>query len=259
MSIYTGYIYLWYDTKAKFFYLGGHKGTVEDSYICSNKMMMHAYKKRPKTFRFKVLQYVYGGLDDLRNAEQRWLDMIKDTELYWTQNIYNKTVRYYNQKKLSRGGSRCGHTKNRIKPAWNKGYSKVEVELRRNGLLSFIPLDRPQIKNKPHKKLTKPTKPRLFIIKTLYTKKCPACESEFTTYVEKQKTCSKSCSGKIAWLRGTAIPGFRKGKAGWNKGLPNHTAADNGRKGSKKQSQTVTGRKKKIRDDGTWYWVYPEK
>lgn len=45
MNIYTGYIYLWYDTKAKFFYLGGHKGRVEDSYVCSNRMMLTAYKK----------------------------------------------------------------------------------------------------------------------------------------------------------------------------------------------------------------------
>lgn len=102
---YTGYIYLWYDTKAKFFYLGGHKGGVEDSYICSNKMMLRAYNKRPETFKFRVLEYINGSTQDLRAAEQRWLNMIKDTELYWTPNIYNKTVRYYNQKKSSSGGN----------------------------------------------------------------------------------------------------------------------------------------------------------
>lgn len=34
--IYTGYVYIWYDTKAKLFYVGGHKGRVNDRYICSN-------------------------------------------------------------------------------------------------------------------------------------------------------------------------------------------------------------------------------
>jgi hypothetical protein len=41
MSIYTGYIYLWYDTKAKLFYIGGHHGQVTDSYICSSKTTSH--------------------------------------------------------------------------------------------------------------------------------------------------------------------------------------------------------------------------
>ena len=102
---YTGYVYIWYDTKAKFFYVGGHKGKVEDSYICSNKMMLRAYNKRPETFKFRVLQFVNGDNKDLRLAEQIWLNMIKDKELYWTPNIYNKTVRYYNQKKFASGGN----------------------------------------------------------------------------------------------------------------------------------------------------------
>lgn len=36
---YTGYVYLWYDTRAKLFYLGGHLGRVEDSYVCSSGTM----------------------------------------------------------------------------------------------------------------------------------------------------------------------------------------------------------------------------
>ena len=105
MNIYTGYVYLWYDTKAKLFYLGGHKGKVGDSYICSNAKMLNAYKKRPNTFKFRVLEYVTGDNNTLRLAEQKWLDKIKDEELYWIPNIYAKTVRYYNQKKQSSGGN----------------------------------------------------------------------------------------------------------------------------------------------------------
>ena len=40
------------------------------------------------------------------------------------------------------------------------------------------------------------------------------------------------------------------------KGMANPTAADSGRKGAKKQSQTVTGRKRVIRD-GLPRWAYP--
>jgi hypothetical protein len=48
-TIYSGYIYIWYDIKSKFFYIGGHKGKVSDYYICSNKPMLRAYKLRPET------------------------------------------------------------------------------------------------------------------------------------------------------------------------------------------------------------------
>ena len=172
MTIYTGYVYLWFDTKSKFYYLGGHQGLVEDAYVCSNTMMLRAYRKRPDTFKFRVLEYVDGGLDDLRDAEQRWLDMIKDTELYWTPNIQNKTVRYYNQKKLSRGGSYKGHTKNRTKPAWNKGLKGAqEYTIERNAKIA-------ESKTKhPLRKIN-----------------CLVCGDPIETKSKSKKYCGYSCS-----------------------------------------------------------------
>ena len=126
-SPYTGYVYLWYDTRAKLFYLGGHHGKVEDSYICSNDMMKRAYNKRPETFRFRVLEYVYDGTKSLREAEQKWLDKIQDHELYWTPNIYNKTVKYYNKKKHSAGGNGSAN-KGKSHTPWNKGLKGVQVQ-----------------------------------------------------------------------------------------------------------------------------------
>lgn len=127
MFIYTGYIYLWYDTKAKLFYLGGHKGKIDDSYICSNKMMLRAYKKRPETFKFKVLQYVYGDNTNLRETEQYWLNMIEDNQLYWTKNINSKTVKYYNQKKHSSGGNGSANKGNSNIGGWNRGLTGVQI------------------------------------------------------------------------------------------------------------------------------------
>ena len=155
MNIYTGYIYLWYDTKAKLFYLGGHKGKVEDSYVCSNQKMRRAYQKRPETFKFKVLEYVTGDTKSLRDAEQRWLDKIKDTELYWTPNIYNKTVRYYNQKKFSAGGNgsankgkiRSPETLQKMSDAqkgrvpWNKGKTGVQASTKKGTKSTYVYTD----------------------------------------------------------------------------------------------------------------------
>ena len=49
------------------------------------------------------------------------------------------------------------------------------------------------------------------------------------------------------------------GRKAWNKGLPNPTAATNGRKSAAKQSSTVKGRTRLYREDGSWTWQYPEK
>jgi len=124
--MYSGYVYIWYDTKSKLFYIGGHYGKVTDSYICSNKMMLRAYKKRPKTFKFKVLQYTYNDKIELREAEQKWLNMIKNSELYWTPNIYNKTVKYYNQKKQSSGGNGSANKGKSTIGGWNRGLKGVQ-------------------------------------------------------------------------------------------------------------------------------------
>jgi hypothetical protein len=121
MNNYSSYIYIWYDIKAKFFYIGGHSGKIEDRYICSSKTMLRAYQKRPKTFKFKVLQYINGTIKDLRIAEQYWLNMIKDEELMLTKNVKNKTCRYYNVKKNAAGGNGKGTNKGKSHQAWNKG------------------------------------------------------------------------------------------------------------------------------------------
>jgi hypothetical protein len=41
------------------------------------------------------------------------------------------------------------------------------------------------------------------------------------------------------------------------KGKKNPQGAVNGRNSAHKQSQTVTGRKRKYLPDGTWTWEYP--
>lgn len=99
MNIYTGYVYIWYDTISKLFYIGGHYGKISDSYICSNQPMKRAYKQRPETFKFRVLEYTNGTTKDLRLLEQKWLDKIKDHELLLSKNVKNGTHRYYNVKK----------------------------------------------------------------------------------------------------------------------------------------------------------------
>lgn len=253
-SSYTGYIYIWYDIKAKLFYVGGHYGKVEDSYICSNKPMKRAYKLRPHTFKFKVIQFVSGDVAILRQAEQRWLDMIGDHELMISDNVKNGTCRYYNVKKTANGGSHKGHKKNRTKPAWNKGYNNEEMRLRKQGLLCFIgdkpktPIHQKRTVPDRNKRQRKSKQPSIFI--------CNACGCEFTS-INNRITCSLSCAGKMPWIKGTAVSGFKKNQVAWNKGFPNTTSAENGKKSAVKLSARVKGRKLVMQEDGTRHWIYP--
>lgn len=103
---YSGFVYIWYDTKRRWFYIGSHSGNINDGYVCSNTRLKNAYKKRPTTFRRRILEYV--ATDDrqlLLSAEQRWLDKISDNELMTGKNKVANTIRYYNVKKTASGGN----------------------------------------------------------------------------------------------------------------------------------------------------------
>jgi hypothetical protein len=128
MHIYTGYVYIWYDTIAKLFYIGGHFGKVTDRYVCSSKAMKRAYTSRPETFKFRVLEYCNGSTKDLRELEQKWLNMIKNSELLLSANVKNNTHRYYNVKKNSCGGNGVGTNKGKPNGGgWNKGIKSCIV------------------------------------------------------------------------------------------------------------------------------------
>lgn len=228
--------------------------------------MLNAYKKRPDDFKMRVLCYINGALNDLQKEEQHWLDMISEKELSTSKNVMEGCNRYYNMKKNAFGGSHKGHTKNRTKPAWNKGLTPKMLQLRKDGKFSILSLDKPKPKNpnrtgRPkgctawnkgktykHKSTTSPK------VATLHIKHCPICEHMYITKRINQITCSKKCASKKARKKGY---GFKKGQVAWNKGLSNPQGAVNGKKSAKKQSHTVTGRKRKYRDDGSWFWVYP--
>lgn len=110
----VGFVYLWYDLKKKRFYIGSHWGEENDGYICSSNWMKQAYKRRPETFKRRILAWVSSSRRELLDEEFRWLNMIDENEL---------GTRYYNLAK------RVGHwhadedrlrtTRERLKKAQN--------------------------------------------------------------------------------------------------------------------------------------------
>lgn len=100
---YTGFVYIWYDRKRKWYCIGSHMGAVDDGYRSSTGHFINAHNKRPKDFRRRILHKHQGDHKSLLLEEQRWLDMIDITHLQTAENMKNKTTRYYNRKNTARG------------------------------------------------------------------------------------------------------------------------------------------------------------
>jgi hypothetical protein len=228
---YNSFIYIWFDRHSRMFYIGKHFGPVDDGYVCSSKWMMQEYKKRPHDFKRRILSYVKDSTgNELRDAELLWLSKVDESEL---------GVRYYNLKTKGFGNTR-GHTKSYM---WNKGLTRAQIDEYRQ-----------MRKDKLFCLLTE--KPRSGIkFAPVFTKICPVCHTNFHTKKEKQTFCSNSCSAKTSIAK-RDNPGFKKGQAAHNKGIPNLTAAENGKKGAAKLADKCKGRKREYKEDGTWTWKY---
>jgi hypothetical protein len=82
-----GFVYIWLDRKHKRYYIGSHWGTEDDGYVCSSSWMKKALKNRPTDFKRKIIARIYSSKQDLLDEENRWLAMIKPSEI---------KERYYN-------------------------------------------------------------------------------------------------------------------------------------------------------------------
>lgn len=96
---------------------------------------------------------------------------------------------------------------------------------------------------------------------------CQQCNSTFEknelvkSELRKTPVCSYKCSNIINAKNRKSSKGISKfcAAAGWNKGKPNPQAAINAKNSAGKISKTCTGRKMAIREDGTRYWINPDK
>lgn len=66
-----GFVYCWTDHKTSKIYVGSHKGTTDDGYICSSKYMLQEYGKRPEDFTRQIV--AEGRLEDIRRLETKIL------------------------------------------------------------------------------------------------------------------------------------------------------------------------------------------
>lgn len=236
-----GFVYIWLDKKRRKFCVGSHLGNENDGYITSTGHMKSVYNKRPLDFKRKILKRIYGELKELQEAEQYYLDMIKDEEL---------GKKYYNWKKTASGGNGNAN-KGKHKIAWNKGITHEMQELRRENKFCLL-CDKPKLKkSQKGKKMSEETRKKMSKSRRRWMKNNPEkWEILMGILIESRKSRAFQSKEK-------KVNSYKK-RSAWNKGISNPQARENGKRGAKKLSEKAKGRRIAIREDGSRYWVYPE-
>ena len=121
-----GFVYIWFDTKNKRFYIGSHWGTEDDGYVCSSSWMKQAYSHRPHDFKRKIIKKIFSNRKELMEEEFRYLNMIKEHEL---------KTRYYNLNIKS-----TGH--------WSAYPEKVKTISEKISLKTTEAMQRPEVREK---------------------------------------------------------------------------------------------------------------
>jgi hypothetical protein len=79
------FVYCWTDKKTNMLYVGSHRGSTEDGYICSSKYMLEEYNKRPQDFSRQIV--ASGALSDMRTFETKLLQAfnVKEDESFYNR------------------------------------------------------------------------------------------------------------------------------------------------------------------------------
>lgn len=79
------FVYCWTDKLTNRLYVGSHKGTRDDGYICSSKWMLEEYNKRPEDFSRQII--ADGDEPDIRRLEAR---ILQSANAAYDDGYYNK-------------------------------------------------------------------------------------------------------------------------------------------------------------------------
>lgn len=81
------FVYRWVDLATGKMYIGVHKGTEFDGYICSSRHMLKEYNHRPHDFSREILEW----FDDYSDARNREIEMLTEVNAAANPLYYNKS------------------------------------------------------------------------------------------------------------------------------------------------------------------------
>lgn len=132
------FVYCWTDHKTGKLYVGSHKGSVYDKYVCSSKPMLEEYIERPDDFTRQII--AEGEYRDIRKLESV---ILKSCNAALNESFYNKNNgdgKFYcsshndkSRQKISNslsGGKRTEESKKNISKALKGRTIPEEVKLK---------------------------------------------------------------------------------------------------------------------------------
>lgn len=99
------FVYCWTDMKTSKLYVGWHKGSVDDGYVCSSKPMLEEYYMRPNDFKRQII--ASGLSNDMIALESA---ILKTEKVSTNEQYYNM----HNGNGLYRLGAHTEDTKRKI-------------------------------------------------------------------------------------------------------------------------------------------------
>jgi len=81
----NAFVYCWTDHKTGMLYVGSHKGTTDDGYICSSKIMLKEYKNRPNDFTRQII-----ANSTWKEALSLETKILKSVNARMNEDFYNK-------------------------------------------------------------------------------------------------------------------------------------------------------------------------
>lgn len=115
------FVYCWSDFGTNKLYIGVHKGTPDDGYVCSSKPMLEEYTKRPNDFSRQIIAMgVYPEMYTLETA------ILKAAEADKSPGFYNMTLNH--GPFYCKGPHSPEHVEKRIAPLRGRKRSPEDVE-----------------------------------------------------------------------------------------------------------------------------------
>ena len=116
------FVYCWTDWATEKLYVGYHKGSAHDGYVCSSKWMMAEYTRRPQDFTRQIL--ATGSAEDMYKFETA---ILKSAKAKTNKYFYNLSE----NNPPPRGNTKTGRIPwnkglKGVQTAWNKGLPKEE-------------------------------------------------------------------------------------------------------------------------------------
>ena len=106
------FVYCWTDHQTQKLYIGSHKGSLDDGYVCSSKTMMEQYNKRPSDFTRQIIAES-DTYSDMRNLEYKILESVDARKNPYYYNLHNGHGELYckghteeTRQKMSESGKR---------------------------------------------------------------------------------------------------------------------------------------------------------